>query len=85
MENAKMTFSNNCKLVGTCIDISVIDCEAATDGPLYYINHKKNALIQCCGGCCDTTKREGNQCSECPPRKWKKCKEDTTSKENTAP
>ncbi len=61
---------SGCEVVRNCGDLSMIDCGAAVDGPLYYINVKKKKLVQCCGGCCDTDQREGTQCSECPPKEW---------------
>jgi len=56
--------------IEVCEDIAAIDCGAEVDGPLFYINTKKNKLVMCCGGCCDTDERQGTQCSQCPPKSW---------------
>jgi hypothetical protein len=82
LEKSKITYSKNCKLIDSCGALAVIDCGAAVDAPLYFIETKKSQLIQCCGGCCDTTQRKGTQCSQCPPTEWTKCKQ-ATLKKNT--
>lgn len=61
----------NCELIGRCGDIVTINCNAEGDGPLYYIDTRKNVLVMCCGGCCMSGPGEGTRCTRCPPPEWK--------------
>lgn len=55
----------NCKIERTCGNLVGIDCDAAVDGPYYYINKKTGKIISRCGGYC-----MGNKCVNCPPKEW---------------
>lgn len=66
--------TTECKIVDKCGDLIKEDCRSELGGPLVF-KTKSDKIIMCCGGCCDTAKRKGTQCSECPPKVWKECKE----------
>ena len=58
-------FGERCKLERTCGPIWGIDCEAAVDGPYYYVLPRADGWrqITVCGGAC-----MGGRCTNCPPK-----------------
>lgn len=61
----KKTFGDNCRLERKCKDMLGIDCQAATDGPYYYVVPETLEKISTCGGAC-----MGGKCTNCPPKEW---------------
>ncbi len=61
----KARFGERCRLERTCGPLWGVDCEAAVDGPYFYVRVKPNALetITTCGGAC-----MGGRCTNCPPK-----------------
>lgn len=55
----------NCRIERTCDELVGIDCDAAADGPYYYINKNTGDIISKCGGYCMS------ECTNCPPKEWK--------------
>ena len=55
----------NCRIERTCGEMVGIDCEAAVDGPYYYVDKKTGDIISRCGGYCMSG------CTNCPPKEWK--------------
>jgi hypothetical protein len=58
-------FGNSCRLARECAGMWGIDCDAAVDGPFYYVEAQTLKVVARCGGYCD-----GARCTECPPRTW---------------
>jgi len=58
-------FSGRCRLERTCGALWGIDCQAAVDGPYYYVRPLATGLqrITVCGGAC-----MGGRCTNCPPK-----------------
>lgn len=58
-------FGNRCRLERTCGPLWGVDCEAAVDGPYYYVRVRPDRLetISTCGGAC-----QGGRCTSCPPK-----------------
>lgn len=61
----KARFGQECRLERTCGPLWGVDCDAAADGPYYYVRVKPTALevITTCGGAC-----MGGRCTNCPPK-----------------
>ena len=59
-------FGDNCHLERACGHIWGIDCDAAVDGPYYYVNPQTLDILSRCGGYC-----MGGRCKNCPPVEWK--------------
>jgi hypothetical protein len=61
----RASFGERCRLERTCGPIWGIDCEAAVDGPYFYVRPRVDRLerITTCGGAC-----MGGRCTNCPPR-----------------
>ena len=61
----KKRFGQRCHLERTCGPLFGIDCDAAVDGPYYYVRVKPLAFeeITTCGGAC-----MGGRCTNCPPK-----------------
>jgi hypothetical protein len=53
-----------CKVADSCGDLIYIDCNAAADGPAFYIDRKAAQLLSTCGGACMAG------CKDCPPSAW---------------
>lgn len=58
-------FGRVCRLERTCGALWGIDCEAATDGPYYYVKAETLETVSECGGFC-----RGGRCTSCPPKTW---------------
>ena len=58
------TFGDNCRYERACGELIGVDCDAAVDGPYYYVHHKTLAVVSTCGGAC----MQG--CTNCPPSVW---------------
>jgi hypothetical protein len=61
-----------CTLDKSCGDIVGIDCNAAVDGPYYYVNKVSGDIISKCGGFCLTSDPEQLEICRtmCPPPAW---------------
>lgn len=61
----KARFGQQCRLERTCGPLWGIDCDAAVDGPYFYVRVKPTGLeeITTCGGAC-----MGGRCTNCPPK-----------------
>jgi|GEM_PF-4785089 len=53
-------YGRQCSVYATCKNLVAINCNAAADGPLFYIDKIEKTMLMCCGGCCESTKREEN-------------------------
>lgn len=58
-------FGQRCRLERTCGSLWGVDCDAATDGPYYYVRPTVDAFVEItvCGGAC-----MGGRCKNCPPK-----------------
>lgn len=54
-----------CQLERTCGPLIGVDCDAAVDGPYYYVDAATLETIATCGGACMT-----GRCQHCPPAAW---------------
>jgi hypothetical protein len=61
----KGRFGTSCRLTRECAGLWGIDCDAAIDGPYYYVEAQTLKVVARCGGYCD-----GATCTNCPPRTW---------------
>jgi hypothetical protein len=61
----KKRFGTSCRLARECQGLWGIDCDAALDGPYYYVEAQTLDVVARCGGYCD-----GARCTNCPPRTW---------------
>ena len=59
-------FKPPCRLERRCEALLGVDCNAATDGPYYYVNAETLEVVSRCGGFC-----MGGRCENCPPKQWK--------------
>lgn len=56
----------SCRFARACgDDLLGIDCNAAADGPYYYVRRDDLEIIAKCGGHCMT-----GTCTDCPPKEW---------------
>jgi hypothetical protein len=62
----RQRFGERCRLERACGELWGIDCEAAVDGPYYYVKPSTLEIVSRCGGFC-----MGGRCTNCPPREWK--------------
>lgn len=60
----KAKFGDGCRYERACGELVGVDCNAAADGPYYYVDRKELATVSTCGGAC----RRG--CTDCPPKAW---------------
>ncbi len=58
-------FGTMCRLERTCGALWGIDCDAAVDGPYYYVKAETLEKVADCGGFC-----RGGRCTNCPPKQW---------------
>ena len=58
-------FGKSCRLERTCGALWGIDCDAAVDGPYYYVKANTMEEVSACGGLC-----MGGRCTNCPPKEW---------------
>jgi hypothetical protein len=64
-EKIKRQFGEKCRLERTCGDLLGIDCDAAVDGPYYYVRRDSLEVVSRCGGYCMS-----GTCTDCPPKAW---------------
>jgi len=57
-------FGQTCRPERACGGLLGVDCDAAVDGPYYYVRQSDLAVVSTCGGACM------NGCTDCPPRAW---------------
>lgn len=60
----KERFGEGCRPERSCGDMLGVDCNAAADGPYYYVAQSDLKVAATCGGAC----RRG--CTDCPPKGW---------------
>ena len=63
-ERIKRTFGDNCRYERACGELIGVDCDAAVDGPYYYVHRESLAVVSTCGGACM------RGCTNCPPSTW---------------
>lgn len=63
-EKIKRTFGDNCRYERACNELIGVDCNAAVDGPYYYVRRDSLAVVSTCGGACM------RGCTDCPPPGW---------------
>ncbi len=58
-------FGQRCRLERTCGPLWGVDCQAAVDGPYFYVHPRADGFheITVCGGAC-----MGGRCTNCPPK-----------------
>lgn len=61
----KERFGDRCRYERACGDLVGVDCDAAVDGPYYYVTRKDLKTVSTCGGAC-----MGGKCTDCPPKAW---------------
>lgn len=61
----KSTFGERCHFERACGALWGIDCDAAVDGPYYYVKADTLEKVASCGGFC-----MGGRCTNCPPKEW---------------
>ena len=59
------TFGDSCHFERACGKLLGIDCDAAADGPYYYVKADTLEKVASCGGYC-----MGGRCTNCPPKEW---------------
>ena len=64
-DRIKKTFGESCRLERICGELLGIDCQAAVDGPYYYVKPGSLEKVSTCGGAC-----MGGKCTNCPPAEW---------------
>lgn len=60
----KQRFGDTCRPERRCGGMLGIDCDAAVDGPYYYVEHADLKVVSTCGGACM------RGCTDCPPKAW---------------
>jgi len=60
----KQRFGEKCRPERSCGGLLGVDCDAAVDGPYYYVNDADLKVVSTCGGACM------RGCTDCPPRAW---------------
>ena len=58
-------FGKECRVERLCGKLVGVDCDAASDGPYYYVTKKLKIVAKCGGFCMD------GDCTNCPPKAWK--------------
>lgn len=61
----KSKFGAQCRFERACGNLWGIDCQAAVDGPYYYVKAGSLEEVAGCGGMC-----MGGRCTNCPPKEW---------------
>lgn len=65
LARVKDRFGARCTAMHACGDLWGIDCDAAVDGPYYYVRAQTLEVVAKCGGYC-----MGGRCTNCPPKEW---------------
>ena len=60
----KQRFGDSCRPERSCGGLLGVDCNAAVDGPYYYVEHADLKVVSTCGGACM------RGCTDCPPKAW---------------
>ena len=61
----KERFGERCRYERACGELVGVDCDAAADGPYYYVTRADLKTVSTCGGAC-----MGGRCTDCPPKAW---------------
>ncbi len=64
-DKIRQRFGDRCRLERACGGLWGIDCDAAVDGPYYYVKPDSLEVVSRCGGYC-----MGGRCTNCPPKEW---------------
>ena len=64
-QRIRQHFGEHCRFERACAGLWGIDCDAAIDGPYYYVEPRLLEGVSRCGGYC-----MGGRCEDCPPRAW---------------
>lgn len=74
MSNPEISSDSRCEIIEYCNNLAEVDCFAAVDGPLYYVNKYSGEIVEYCGGHCfrpDNWKYPNTKyCRSCPPKEW---------------
>ena len=54
-----------CAVERICGPLVGVDCQAAADGPYYYVERDSGQVLAACGGACQM-----GDCENCPPSRW---------------
>ena len=68
----KQKFGQDCKITEKCGDMIYVDCNAAADGPAYYLDKNLNVIGES-GGLCMRGKCSG------APKEWNTCMDNSIS------
>lgn len=60
----KERFGERCRYERACGELVGVDCDAAVDGPYYYVTRADLKTVSTCGGACM------GRCTDCPPKAW---------------
>lgn len=62
----RRTFGERCRFERACgPELIGVDCDAAVDGPYYYVRRGSLEVVSRCGGFCMS-----GTCTDCPPKGW---------------
>ena len=61
----KDKYGKRCRPERVCRHMLGIDCDAAVDGPYYYVDLDTFSELAICGGACMR-----GDCRNCPPKDW---------------
>jgi len=61
----KQQFGERCRPERACGTMLGVDCDAAVDGPYYYVEQTDLKVVSRCGGAC-----MNGGCTDCPPKAW---------------
>lgn len=64
-DRIRSTFGERCRFERACGEHIGVDCDAAVDGPYYYVRRESLEVVSRCGGHCMS-----GTCTDCPPRGW---------------
>lgn len=64
-ERIRQTLGQHCRFERACGPLWGVDCDAASDGPYYYVDPGSLTIVARCGGYC-----MGGHCENCPPAGW---------------
>ncbi|MEZ4384795.1 MAG: hypothetical protein R3A79_25925 [Nannocystaceae bacterium] len=62
----KEKHGQSCRFARACGEALIgVDCNAAADGPYYYLRRADLEIVATCGGAC-----MAGDCKACPPKEW---------------
>lgn len=60
--------AGECKVDARCGDLAFVNCRVEVDGPGYYVDVARGAVLEVCGGACMAPSEK--YCVACPPPEW---------------